>query len=88
MKTEKQLAMAQGLELRGKLLFLFLAFCFLLIIIGALIGVGIRSAIGCSKKSEPATPKKSAQEMTQEAFKQHVKILDEMKADNIKKNLE
>eukprot|EP00794_Sanderia_malayensis_P015765 gene15765-17356_t len=64
----------------------------LLLVIGAFIGVGIKIAIGCSSSGSSSgksnAAKKSMQEMTKEAFKQHPKILGEMKANNIRDNLE
>ena len=83
--------MAAGFDLHGKRLVIFVAFCLILVVLGAFIGVGIRSAIGCSEKKaaqkQTPTVPKSQKDVQTEAFKDHAKILDEMKADNIKSNL-
>jgi len=68
------------------LVFLLVGFAVALII-GALIGVGIYSAVGC-KKSEAAKLTGSTPKDEERArFSWHEKILNEMKADNIKNEL-
>ena len=71
----------------GRSLVFLLVGCAVALILGALIGVGIYSAAGC-KKSEAtkltgATPK----DEERARFSWHEKILNEMKADNIKNEL-
>ena len=85
--------MGRTIDLQGKRLILFIAFCTLLVVIGLLIGVGIRSAVGCKKSDDgksttPMKRKKRMAEQTKEAFEKHTKIINEMKAENVKRNLE
>ena len=61
-------------------------FC-LAVIIGALVGVGIYSAAGCKRKSSVEAAVKSPQHDQAARFESHAKILDDMKAANIKNQL-
>ena len=75
-------------ELTGRRLVLAIVICVIALIIGALIGVGIYSAAGCKEKSAASTSKSTSprdEERARLAF--HAKILDEMKANNIKDEL-
>lgn len=70
------------------LVFLIVA-CITALIIGALIGVGIYSAAGYKEKTpeNAASQRESYKVEEMEQFAFHDKILDEMKADNIKNEL-
>ena len=79
-------------ELTGRRLVLAVVICVIALIIGALIGVGIYSAAGCKEKDVISTSKATSkstsprdEERARLAF--HAKILDEMKANNIKDEL-
>ena len=83
--TEFKMSFRQRFHGRS-LVFLLVGFAVALII-GALIGVGIYSAVGC-KKSEAAQMTGSTPKDEERArFSWHEKILNEMKADNIKNEL-
>lgn len=75
-------------KLHGRSFVCLVVACVLALIVGASIGVGIYSAVGCKKDAAATATLATPKDKERVRLLWHEKLLDEMKADNIKNELQ
>ena len=75
-------------RLHGRPCVLLVVVCVVALIVGASIGVGIYSAAGCKEEAAATAKLATPKDKERTRFSWHEKLLDEMKADNIKNELQ